>query len=216
MPMTKTAGPGAVGGIIRGAVSAASVLGEHGKSIARAIAEHKGLAAGIGSIGLGAAGLYELTDRPADTASYLLGKKMFPSLTTRVKADVTFANEFFKTLGKETATRAMGIASGGLQQGATAVQRAINGVRRSNIVKGLAQNDDIISQADPETISNAMGTLSRFAPTLSTDPNAVRSYLREAVTYGAGPDYATISNIANTEDRLQQVGLPNFGQIGGR
>jgi hypothetical protein len=39
----------------------------------------------------------------------------------------------------------------------------------------------------------------RFAPVLSTDKNAVRSYLREAVMSGAGPNYSTIKSLADAE-----------------
>lgn len=169
-----------------------------------------GAGAGLGTLGLATA--YELSDRPADTSSYLIGKKIF-GLPSRVRADEVMAEEFFKTLGKETARRAVDVGASAIQQGAVGAQRAINSIRRAKVVNSLVNDDDIISRADPEVVSDAMNTFSRFAPTLSTDPNAVRSYLREAVTYGTGPDFATISNIANTESNVSQIGIPNFGAV---
>ncbi len=47
--------------------------------------------------------------------------------------------------------------------------------------------------------------MKRFAPTLSSDPNAVRSFLREAATSGAGVNYNTIKLLAEAERMTQQT-----------
>ena len=208
--LTKTAGRGgALFSAIKGALSKA-ITGKNVEAIKNWIVKNPLATAGLGLGSLGMVGAYELMDRPADTASYLIGKQTFP-LLSRVRADETFAEEFFKSLGKETARRSLNIAGGMLQQGATAAQRALGKITQGNIVNNLMKTDDIISRADPETINTALDTMSRFAPTLATDPNAVRSFLREAVTYGSGPDYATISNIAGAESRVARSAIPNFG-----
>lgn len=80
--------------------------------------------------------------------------------------------------------------------------------RRAALVDSLIRTDPVISDAvtrDPhgrEALMEAYGTMVRFAPSLSTDINAVRSFLREAVLSGSGVNYATIKNLIETERAL--------------
>lgn len=87
--------------------------------------------------------------------------------------------------------------------------------QREKLIKELIREDPVIAQAEQQTpgvVMNAYLTMQRFAPTLSTDKNAVRSYLREAVMMGDnGVNYATIKNIAEAEKSVKQNivgGLP--------
>ena len=57
----------------------------------------------------------------------------------------------------------------------------------------------MLSSADDATLMEAYHTMSRFAPVLSTDKNAVRSFLRQAVTSGSGPDFMSIKLVADAE-----------------
>lgn len=70
---------------------------------------------------------------------------------------------------------------------------------RHAILGDLKQNDPVLSAADDKTLMEAYHTMTRFAPTLSTDKNAVRSFLRQAVMSGSGPDYMSIRLLADAE-----------------
>lgn len=65
-----------------------------------------------------------------------------------------------------------------------------------------AMNDELLADADPEAMVSTFGTLRSFAPNLATDPNIVRSFLREAATSGGGINYSTIGVLAKTERDL--------------
>ena len=45
----------------------------------------------------------------------------------------------------------------------------------------------------------------KAAPRLATDVSAVRSFLREIASYGTGPNYVTIKNLAEAEKALNQT-----------
>jgi hypothetical protein len=70
---------------------------------------------------------------------------------------------------------------------------------RQAILSQLKHEDSILSQADDRVLMEAYHTMTRFAPTLSTDKNAVRSFLRQAVMSGTGADYSTIKHLADSE-----------------
>ena len=80
--------------------------------------------------------------------------------------------------------------------------------RRKALLENLMASDSILKDAitrHPESknmILEAYGTMVRFAPSLSLDINAVRSFLREAVLGGSGVNYATIKNIVDTEKSI--------------
>jgi hypothetical protein len=77
--------------------------------------------------------------------------------------------------------------------------------RRKAILDTIMRNDQIIRDTiahnpnGKQMIAEAYQTMVTVAPTLSTDINAVRSFLREAVIGGAGVNYATIKNLAEAE-----------------
>jgi len=77
---------------------------------------------------------------------------------------------------------------------------------REAIIKTLKKEDPILAQADDKELMEAYHTMVRFAPTLSTDKNAVRSFLRTAVMSGSGPDFATIRQIADAERSVTSKG----------
>lgn len=93
--------------------------------------------------------------------------------------------------------------------------------RRRRMVEDLFQSDTIIHDAiqrNPkgrEMLLEAYGTMVRFAPTLSMDKNAVKSFLREAAIGGAGVNYATIKNLVETENEINKgdsFGKSPFGK----
>jgi hypothetical protein len=69
-----------------------------------------------------------------------------------------------------------------------------------------AKTDDVIAKAETSLVHSSYATMKRFAPNLAADPNAVRSFLREAVIYGNGPSYATLKNLADAEKSVVGAG----------
>jgi len=73
-------------------------------------------------------------------------------------------------------------------------------IRTDSVLRdALKNNPAILAQ-----LKEAFSTLVRFAPSLSEDLNAVRSYLREAVVSGAGINYATVKQLAETEKLVHE------------
>ena len=89
--------------------------------------------------------------------------------------------------------------------------------KRKALVDTLVRTDPVLSDAverHPDSkslIRESYGTMERFAPTLSLDINAVRSFLREAVLGGSGVNYATIKNLVDTEKSIAEA-KPRYGQ----
>lgn len=80
--------------------------------------------------------------------------------------------------------------------------------KRQKIIGELQQKDPVISQAEKQTPGQALQayqTMRRFAPTLSTDPNATAAFLRNAVMTGGPMDYQTIRGLADTETSIQRA-----------
>lgn len=79
---------------------------------------------------------------------------------------------------------------------------------RKALLNKLLDSDPVISDAvkrNPamlETLLEAYGTLLRYAPSLTQDTNAVRSFLREVILGGGHVNYATIKNLIETEKAL--------------
>lgn len=88
--------------------------------------------------------------------------------------------------------------------------------KRKALVDTLVRTDPVLSDAvdrSPDSkaiIRESYGTMERFAPTLSLDINAVRSFLREAVLGGSGVNYATIKNLVDTEKSIAEA-KPRYG-----
>jgi len=91
-----------------------------------------------------------------------------------------------------------------------------NEPRRKQLLENLFKSDPVIKDAlarHPDSqgmLLESYGTMTKFAPHLSLDINAVRSFLREAVLGGAGVNYATIKNLVDTEKSISES-KPSFG-----
>jgi hypothetical protein len=81
----------------------------------------------------------------------------------------------------------------------TAASHAGDSSAREAILGELKRNDPVLADANDKVLMEAYHTMTRFAPTLSTDKNAVRSFLRQAVMSGSGPDYMSIKLLADAE-----------------
>lgn len=104
-------------------------------------------------------------------------------------------SSFGKGLGDLGVQLLQDIASKAVAAAGNAGQNAA----RQAILSQLKHEDSILSQADDRVLMEAYHTMTRFAPTLSTDKNAVRSFLRQAVMSGTGADYSTIKHLADSE-----------------
>jgi hypothetical protein len=88
--------------------------------------------------------------------------------------------------------------------------------KRKALLETLFRSDPVLKDslarhAESKTmLLEAYGTMTRFAPTLSMDINAVRSFLREAVLGGSGVNYATIKNLVDTEKSISES-KPRYG-----
>lgn len=99
---------------------------------------------------------------------------------------------------------------------ANAKNSLFNEPRRKQLLENLFKSDPVIKDAltrHPDSqgmLLESYGTMTKFAPHLSLDINAVRSFLREAVLGGAGVNYATIKNLVDTEKSISES-KPSFG-----
>lgn len=78
--------------------------------------------------------------------------------------------------------------------------------KREAIFTHLVQNDPVISQYEatqPGSAERAYMSMSRFAPELSTDPNVVTSFLREAAQTGGTLNHVMIKQLAEAEAAIQ-------------
>jgi hypothetical protein len=86
--------------------------------------------------------------------------------------------------------------------------------KRRQLFERIVSSDPVISQfakSSPEhreKLQVAFDSMARFAPTLSTDPNAVTSLLRQ-VSVSAGPvDYNLLRGLAEAETAIQKARNP--------
>lgn len=78
--------------------------------------------------------------------------------------------------------------------------------KREAIFEHLVKHDPVISQyeaSQPGSAARAFMTMSRFAPELSTDPNVVTSFLREAAQTGGTMNHVMIKQLAEAEAAIQ-------------
>lgn len=124
-----------------------------------------------------------------------------------------FGSSFVQGAGK-------GMGGGVVSEGLGALRRLIGSAaqsisnkfydepKREKIVQQAIKHDPIISTAERESpgqVMNAFQTMKSVAPTLSTDPNVVQSYLRNAVLSGGPIDFQTIKGLADAETSLHRA-----------
>ena len=109
------------------------------------------------------------------------------------------ASSFAKAVGAQTGQSTVGLLGDIMSKAVSGISGIPRAMARENMFEQLQQEDDVLAQADPQTLQETYHTMVRFAPTLATDKNAVRSFLRESVLYGAGPNVTTIKQLADAE-----------------
>lgn len=68
-----------------------------------------------------------------------------------------------------------------------------------SFIQAITQ-DPTLQDADKFELEAAFDSMKKVAPSLASDPNAVRSFLRGAVMSGGGVDYNTLKLLAETEN----------------
>ena len=95
--------------------------------------------------------------------------------------------------------------------GRSVKERAILNKQRESILDNLMENDYVIStfeNENPGSTLKAYATMVRVAPTLSTDPNVVTSFLRNSSQTGGTMDFATIKLLADAEASVSKARNP--------
>lgn len=148
-----------------------------------------------GALGLGGAGL--LFGPTLDAVGTKIQRNILP--TTQDDAMIEGAQSFAKAVGSETGQATVGLLGDSLSKALSGIAGIPQSMARGGLFTQLQQEDDVLAQADPQSLQEAYHTMVRFAPTLATDKNAVRSFLRESVLYGSGPNVVTIKQLADAE-----------------
>lgn len=130
----------------------------------------------------------------------LIQKKLFgQELGERQDAVGLAGSAALKAFGSEVGKSSVGLLRDIAMKAMDAVGQRGDNAAREAILGELKKTDSVLSQADDALLMESYHTMCRFAPTLSTDKNAVRSFLRQAVMSGAGPDFMTIKHLADSE-----------------
>lgn len=71
----------------------------------------------------------------------------------------------------------------------------------------MAQDPELKAEMEknPHIIGDSYRSLKEFAPTLTEDPNAVRSFLHQARATGGNIDYATFNMLADIEKKVRNA-----------
>jgi hypothetical protein len=163
----------------------------------------KGMLVGGSLIGLGAIG-EPVLKRFGES----LQRKFYPNIISREELDEEAAASFAKETGKQVAQKTVNLFADMLSKAVALPSKAMQSRAQRGVFGLLQQEDDVLSQADPQQLSEAYHTMVRFAPTLATDKNAVKTFLRESVLYGTGPNHVAIKQLAETERAVNPPPMP--------
>ncbi len=87
--------------------------------------------------------------------------------------------------------------------------------KQQNVLKQVIQTDPTLAQAmekTPDMVIGAYKTLKQFAPSLTTDANSLKNFLKQAIIMNGQIDFNTIKLLAETEKTIRQF----KGEIGGK
>lgn len=166
----------------------------------------RGAAGGLaqGAAGGLASNLGQIASAPAQGIagglSDLVRKKLFgEDIGNRKDMTGVAGSAALSTFGKEMGTTGANLLRDIANKAMDALGHAGDDSARKAILGELKQSDPVLAHADDAVLMESYHTMTRFAPTLSTDKNAVRSFLRQAVMSGSGPDFMTIKHLADSE-----------------
>lgn len=144
-----------------------------------------------------------------DTAGYKLYQKIFPGGSGAAalkqvpeEALKTTATQFGKSLG-DTAGKGVGAFINNIFN---SNKKVINQTpRRKAILEQLRREDMLIKEIPLNTALEAYHSMVEVAPTLSTDKNAVKSFLRTVATSPEGGiDWNTLKGLADAETSIMK------------
>ena len=105
-------------------------------------------------------------------------------------------------IGSELGKGVAGAIGGGAKR---LYQSAYTGLT-PDFLDELLLEDEVISNADPDVVREALHTMQRFAPSLAADKPSVRTFLREAATSGSGVNFNTVKLLSEAEQSVQKAG----------
>jgi hypothetical protein len=177
---------------------AASSFGSHLKGSAGGPGKPGGFLGSLG--GLGAAPMAGVAGGISGGISKVLERMMLGREFGEKKDPMHMgASAAVQTFGKEMGTTGANLLRDIANKAMEAAGHAGDASAREAIIGDLKRTDSVLAGADDSTLMEAYHTMTRFAPVLSTDKNAVRSFLRQAVMSGSGPDYMSIKLLADSE-----------------
>lgn len=128
-----------------------------------------------------------------------LRRTMFPSAIGRANVEEEAAKSVAHNLGRYGAQAAVTLFGDLISKATSGISNLMKSRAGLSIFNELRKEDQDIAGADPTLLTDAYHTMVRFAPTLATDKNAVKTFLREAVLMGTGPNVVTIKQLADAE-----------------
>lgn len=185
---------------VGGGVLAASALKEHGQQLEKEIMQNR-----IGS----PAAKYTYAELDAlDARTERIAQKLaFYKVATGGSSDIVDAviQGTAKSVGTEGVKGVGGLLA---SAGRKIRDRVVLEPQRELILDEILVSDPTISAYESESpgeSARAYASMRRFAPELSTDPNVVASYLREAAQTGGATNYMTIKQLAETEAAINRA-----------
>lgn len=160
--------------------------------------------AGGAASAAGALGIGDIAAAPGKGVAHgltdLVQKKLFgQDIGERRDAFGMAGGAALSAFGKEMGSTGANLLRDIANKAMEAVGNRGDNAARQAIIGELKRTDSVLAQADDALLMESYHTMTRFAPTLSTDKNAVRSFLRQAVMSGSGPDFMTIKHLADSE-----------------
>lgn len=150
------------------------------------------------------AGVVQDTSKPTtESLGYNIQRALFP-LTTRIKAEDIAAKSFIESASKSMGDKATSLLADMAAKVVGNMENQQHSKTRKLILEVLKKEDPIIAQATDKNLNEAYHTMAKYAPTLSTDKNAVKSFLRGAVQHEGGLDYNAIKGLAAAENEVNK------------
>ena len=150
-----------------------------------------------------AKGVESALSAPGTTYGYRLNKMMnsgFKGLMDRIEAPDIAAKKFIESASGRMAENATSLLADMTSKAVSGLTDAmVDAPARKALMNQLRDEDEIIGQMPEQQILDAYHSISKFAPTLSKDKNAVRSALRMAAQSEGGLSYHTIKGLADAE-----------------
>tara|TARA_Y100000592_G_scaffold19371_1_gene29692 strand:- start:10967 stop:11599 length:633 start_codon:yes stop_codon:yes gene_type:complete len=186
--------------------------GSIGRAVAKASKEDPFLTLATGVTlgglagGMMTGGSKGLTSKPTDTASYKIDRFLNPGVSgalDRIKADEVLAGQLTKNVG-EIANSIVNAYVAKLGKG---IKKRMVRPHQQKLLQELVTSDEMISQADPDQVSNIFNTMTEIAPKMTKHREAVRSFLRQGLAHEGGIDPVLLGELAKAEARLSGKGL---------